>query len=465
MINNVMAILSLGILAYFLIINLYYFTTFMLSFKELIHYKIRAGFFTGDEILKAKITPPISILAPAYNEGKNIVTNIKSLLDLKYGLYEVILINDGSDDNTMAILKKEFKLVPSRRKYSTQIPTKEILAVYKSSVNEKLLVIEKLNGGKADALNAGINASIYPLFCCIDADSILEKESLLKLVHPFMEAYNSVVAAGGLIRIANDCKFKDRESIEVRTPRKLLVTFQIVEYFRAFLSGRIALGKLNCQLVISGAFGLFKKQPVIDVGGYASDAVGEDMELVVRLHHILRKNKKPCRICFVPDTACWTEAPETLKILSLQRNRWQRGLGESLVKHKEMLCNPRYGAVGMIAMPYFFFIEFLSPVVELCGYIIFITGFLTGTIALLPFITFFLLAVGLGLILSLIAILMEELTFHRYPRLKDLLILMAAAVLENFGYRQYLVFVRAKGICDWMRGKKAWGKMERKGIG
>lgn len=460
-----MQVISLLILAYFFIVSIFYIFIFLLSFKGLISHQIRTKFATTNEILKARITPPVSVMAPGYNEEKSIVASVKSLLELQYGQFEVIVINDGSKDRTMDVLKEEFKLVKTSRKYNPQLASEKIRAIYRSQTVKNLIVVDKENGGKADSLNAGINVSTYPLFCCIDADSVLEQSSLLRVVHPFMESYANIVATGGLIRVANGCKYRGKEVPDVKTSNKMLVNFQVVEYFRAFLSGRMGLSMLDCNLVISGAFGLFKKQSVIDVGGYKKGIVGEDMELVVRLHHYLRRDKKPCGIYFLPDTVCWTEVPENIKTLSRQRNRWQRGLAESLFMHIGMLCNPRYKNVGLIAMPYFFFIEFISPIIELFGYVTFILGFCMKAVSLTSFIAFFLLAVIFGLVLSLLALLMEEVTYHRYKRVRDLLKLMSAAILENFGYRQYMAVVRAKGLYDWMLGRKSWGKMERTGIG
>ncbi|MFH1620228.1 MAG: glycosyltransferase family 2 protein [bacterium] len=455
---------SLLILAYFFIVSLVYVLLFLLSFIGLVRHHLRSRFATPNEILKAKITPPVSILAPAFNEEKNIVASVRSLLNLNYGQYEVIVINDGSKDSTLETLSREFSLRKTARDYHPQLPSKEIRTIYRSRKDPKLIVVDKDNGGKADSLNAGINVSSYPLFCCIDADSVLEPDSLLLIVHPFMEAYSQVVASGGLIRVANGCRLENGKVAQINTPASWLANFQIVEYFRAFLSGRMGLSMLNCLLVISGAFGLFKKEPVIEAGGYRTDIVGEDMELVIRLHHNMRKLGKTAKICFVPDPVCWTEVPENLKMLSRQRNRWQRGLAESLTLHAGMLFNPRYGTVGLIAMPYFFFMEFLSPVIELVGYIIFAVAFTRGAVDIYAVLAFLFFAIFFGIILSLLALLLEEITFRRYPRIKDLSKLILSTILENFGYRQYIALVRGKGIIDWLRGNKKWGEMERKGI-
>ena len=447
-----------------MLISMYTLLIFCLSFVGLLQHRLKEKFATPLEIRKAKITPPVSILVPAHNEEKSIAASIKSLLNLEYGEFEVVVINDGSKDKTLDVMKEEFQLREIRQDSNHQIPTQKVNAVYRSRTCKNLIVIDKQNGGKADSLNTGINICSYPLFCCIDADSILEKHSLLRIAYPYMEAYSTVVATGGLVRALNGCTVKDGQVQTVKLSKKLIVNFQVLEYFRSFLSGRMGFSALNCLLIISGAFGLFKKQVVIEAGGYRHDTVGEDMELVVRLHHMLRKQKKNYSIQFIPDPVCWTEAPEDIGTLGRQRNRWQRGLGDSLLFHIEMLGNPRYGTVGMVSMPYFFFIEFISPIVEYVGYAFFILGIAFGTVDVRAGLLFFFLTVILGVLMSLISLLMEEITFDRYNRIRDLLRLIAAAVIENFGYRQYITFVRTKGLYDYIRGNKSWGVMKRAGI-
>lgn len=455
--------LSLLILAYFLLVNAFYVFLFILSFAGLVRHRIRKRFSTPREILKARITPPISILAPAFNEEKTIVASVQSLLALEYGQFEVIVVNDGSSDRTLEVLTGAFDLVKSSRAYHAALAARPVRAVYRSRRAPTLLVVDKENGGKADSLNVGINVSSYPLFCCIDADSVLEKYSLLEIVYPFMESYSEVIASGGLVRVANGSSFAEEGDVLPRAPKRWLVSFQVIEYFRAFLSGRMGLSMLNCLLIISGAFGLFKKQAVMEAGGYRTDIVGEDMELVARLHHLMRAKKRSYRIGFLPDPVCWTEAPETLRMLARQRNRWQRGLGESLFLHIGMLFNPRCGTAGFVAMPFFVFVEFFSPVVELFGYVLFTLAFAAGAVDARTALAFFLLAAGFGVVLSLLALFLEEITFHRYPRVSDLLRLIAASVLENAGYRQFMSLVRGKAILDLLRRQKAWGAMERSG--
>jgi cellulose synthase/poly-beta-1,6-N-acetylglucosamine synthase-like glycosyltransferase len=457
-------IISTAILLYFLGINLFYFALIVIAFAGIISHQLKAWFATANEIYKARITPPISIIAPAYNEELSIIENIKSLLQLRYKEFEVIVVNDGSTDSTFDKINSKYKLIRLAQKYYPDIPTKQVKGIYRSAVNKKLIVIDKENGGKADSLNAGINVSIYPLFCAMDSDSILEKDALLRLVHPFMENYREVIATGGLIRVINSCRYAEDGTIKASTSKNWLVNTQIVEYCRAFLVGRLGLSKLNCNMIISGAYGLFKKAPVKEIGGYRCDVVGEDMELTIRLMHVLQGMKKASRIHYIPDTVCWTEVPEKFSTLSGQRNRWHRGLIESIFLHITMLFNPRHKTVAFIGMPYFVFIELLNPIFEIAGYTVIIISFITGTLNLTYIYCFFFLTIGLGVLFTSLALIIEELFFHKYSRIKDILRLLAAAFLESFGYHQLLTLVKLKAVFDKIFGIKSWGKMERVGF-
>jgi len=284
------------------------------------------------------------------------------------------------------------------------------------------------------------------------------------VIRPYMDRFQEVVAVGGIVRVANGCRINHGIVEEVGLAKKWLPNFQVVEYLRAFLSGRVAWGAWNALLVISGAFGVFKKQPVMGIGGYSTETVGEDMELVVRLHHRLRMQKRSYRIHFIPDPVCWTEVPHQWRMLGRQRNRWQRGLGQSLYRNLTMFANPRYGSIGMLAMPYFFMVELLSPAVELFGYTLFGIAIYLGAVYWEAVATFLILAVWMGIFLSLLSVLLEEFTLHRYPRVRNLLKLLFCAVLENFGYRQMTAFFRLKGLYDFARRENAWGFIERKGL-
>ena len=407
------------------------------------------------------VMPPISLIVPAYNETTTIINSIQALLQLDYPEYEIIIINDGSSDETLETIINYFELSPFPEAYRQRISSQPVKEFYTCKQNKKLRLIDKENGGKADAINVGINASRFPLFCTVDADSILQHNSLQRIVQPFLDE-PSTVASGGTVRVVNGCSVKRGFMYKAGLPKNFLALFQIVEYLRAFLFGRLGWSPMNALLIISGAFGLFHKETVVSVGGYLSDTIGEDMELVVRLHRLLRKRKQAYRITFVPDPICWTEAPEDLKVLQHQRIRWQRGLAESLFKNIGLLFNPRAGAVGFLAFPFMLFFEWFGPLIEVFGYAIIIAGFITDYISLNVFITLMSVAIGFGMLLSATALLLEEISFHVYQRPSELFRLFLAVILENIGYRQLTSVWRLIGLFQWVFGSKAtWGKMTR----
>ncbi|MDP2956596.1 MAG: glycosyltransferase family 2 protein, partial [Longimicrobiales bacterium] len=416
-----------------------------------------------DELLGVQSFPPVTLLAPAYNEEPTCVESIRSLLTLRHPAYDIIVVNDGSRDRTLDRLSEAFALQLCARAPMAHLPSKPVRGIYRSAVHPNLWVIDKVNGGKADSLNAGLNYCRTPLFCAIDADSLLEQDSLIRISRPFLED-DRTVAAGGIIRIVNDCEVRSGTVTRIRLPRSLLARFQVLEYLRAFLAGRVGWDALNATLIISGAFGMFRRAAVVEAGGYATDTVGEDMELVVRLRRRGFESGKDHRVAFVPDPVAWTECPETVRVLGRQRDRWQRGLMESIWRHRRMLFNPRYGRVGTLAFPYFFFLEMCGPVIEGAGYLGFVLAVATGR-ASLPFILAFLaLAFAFGMALSVAAVALEELTFRRYPRARDLAQLFWLAILENVGYRQLSTYWRLKGIVSKVRGATGWGAMERRGF-
>jgi cellulose synthase/poly-beta-1,6-N-acetylglucosamine synthase-like glycosyltransferase len=406
---------------------------------------------------------PISILVPAYNEEETIAASIRSLLQLSYSEFEIIVINDGSKDGTLAALQSEFGLQPFPEALRVQIPTQPVKAVYQSAQYPNLRVIDKQNGGKADALNAGVNASRYPLFCGVDADSILQRDSLQRVVRPFLDD-NSMVATGGTIRIANGCEVSGGYLTKVGLPSNPWAMFQVVEYLRAFLFGRLGWSAMQGMLIISGAFGLFRKDVVVMVGGYRPKTIGEDMELVVRMHRVLREKRIPYNIEFVADPVCWTEAPEDRKTLRTQRIRWQRGLSESLAANWGLMFSRNGGAPGWIAFPFMILFEWLGPVVELGGYIFMAFAFWFGLVSWSAFVLFLFVAIGLGILLSASGLLLEEMSFHIYPKGSQLAKLGVTVVLENFGYRQLNSWWRLVGLYKWVvQTESTWGAMTRKG--
>ncbi|BCB05614.1 glycosyltransferase family 2 protein [Bacillus sp. KH172YL63] len=416
-----------------------------------------------EELLHLSQTKPVSILVPAYNESVGIMATVRSLLSIEYPEYEIIIINDGSTDDSLEKLIETFQLRKLKWVVRQQLETKQIRAVYQSKLYSNLIVIDKENGGKADALNAGINVSNYPYFCSIDGDSVLERTAFLKVMKPIIESDGEVIASGGSIRIANGCDIESGEIIKVGLSRSPLVIMQVIEYLRAFLMGRIGLSRHNLLLIVSGAFGVFSKRWVVDAGGY-SHTVGEDMELVVRLHRYVKEQKADKKIVYVPDPVSWTEAPESMKFLRRQRSRWHRGLFESLWIHRRLLFNPKYGSIGLVSMPYFLIIEFLGPLVELTGYIVMILSLFLGGVYLEFAILLFLLSIIYGSILSMAAVLLEEWSIRKYPKVSDIVRLFFYSLTETLWYRPLTVLWRCEGILDVLRKKRGWGEMTRKGV-
>jgi len=452
------------VLVYFLSLNTIYLFLFLVSLYEVLKFIKRTFFSDYQQILQSDMTWPISLLVPAHNEEKNIVETVRSLQLVNYGEFEIIVINDDSTDRTLRNLIDAFDLRRIDKVYRKSIPTRAIRGVYGSLTQQNILVIDKERGGKADALNAGINLARYPLFCSVDADSIIEDNALLRVVKPFMEHPGEMVAVGGIVRIANGCEVHEGRVSRIHMPPRALPIFQVVEYLRAFLTGRIGWSVMRSLLIISGAFGLYKKSEVIEVGGYDSESDTEDLELVVRLHENCRRKRKKYRIVFVPDPVCWTEVPTTFQILRRQRNRWHRGLLQSLWRHKRMMLNPKYGVIGLVTFPYFVIFEMFGPFIELTGYVTVPLAWMLGILDLRFFLLFLTLAVLYGVFLSVAAILLEEISFRRYPGWLDLARLILYGILENFGYRQILSVFKVKAFYDFVRRRRGWGDMKRRGF-
>ena len=446
---------------YFIVIYLVYAMLNIFAVFRIRRYLQVAELTAADNIFSS-LDLPVSVIVPAYNESDSIITSTRAMLQVEYPDYEVIVVNDGSTDDTLQKLIDEFSLRPFPEAYRQRLPCKEIREIYKSALYPTLRVIDKENGGsKADAMNAGINSCRYPIFCAVDADSILQPDSLRRAVRPFLEEPNTV-ATGGTVRVANGCVVRGGFLEKVGLPSNLLALFQVVEYLRAFLYGRIGWTQMNAVLIISGAFGVFDKEAVVRVGGYDTEAIGEDMELVLRLHRYFCELGEDYKITFVPDPICWTDAPEDLDTLGKQRVRWQHGLGQSLTLHKSLLFDRKSGAVGWLAIPFFYIFELFGPVVEISGYIFMAIAGLNGWVSWETAATFFCLAIGLGVMLSTSALVLEEMSFHVYPRMRDLIKLFAVAILENFGYRQITLIWRIQGLIGWLRGKvPEWGEMKR----
>lgn len=419
-----------------------------------------------NSIISTPLAPSISIIAPAYNESVTIIENIRALLSIFYNDFEVIVVNDGSKDDSLEKVIKAYDLVKVDFAVNYQVNTKEVKGVYKSKNKsfEKLTVVDKVNGGKADALNVGINISEKDLFVAIDVDSIIEPDALLKLVKPFLdETDKKIIATGGVIRIANSCLIEGGHIVKVNAPKQFLPSVQVLEYTRAFLMGRMAWSKLDGLLLISGALGLFDRNIVIKAGGYAH-TVGEDMELIVRMRRYMCENNLQYRVEYIPDPLCWTEAPSSLKILGRQRNRWTRGTIDTLKIHKKIFFNKKYGRMGTLGYPYWYFFEWLAPLVEVLGFIYLIILSFFGLVNWPYFILMLFFVYSFAMAFSSWALVFEELTFHKYEKKTDIIKLFITAHLEPIIYHPLTLIWAVKGNIDYFRGKTGWGKMERAGF-
>ena len=451
-------------LLYFVFLNTAYAVLLLLSIPELWkHWRLAADEHL-QRLLATEALPPLSLLVPAHNEEVTVSSSLLSFLTLEYPHLEVVVVNDGSTDDTMAVLLREFDLYEVPPAFTISVPTQPVRAYYRSRRHSRLLVLDKETGGKADALNAAMNAARHPFVVAVDADTVIEPDALLRLARPFLLEPN-VAAVGGTIRVANSCTVEFGRVTEARVDSRWLPGCQVVEYLRAFLFGRMGLNVLGGNLIISGAFGLFRKEYLRAIGGYRTGNVTEDMDLVVRLHRYLRENNIRAQLPFVPDPVAWTEVPTSIRVLGRQRERWHRGLVATLWEHRIMLFNPRYGRIGMIAMPFYVFGEMLAPAAEFFGWIALALGLAVGAVDRDFAVLFLLVAVGYGMLLSLWAIVLEELSFRRYSRRRDFFKLLGFAIIEGIGYRQLTVLFRLRGYWGFFRGVETWGRMTREGIG
>ena len=460
------AVISDLFLCYFIALNVTYAVLFAISFYGSGEHMRRLALGGDDIVLWSPLTPPVSVVLPAFNEAACIVNSVDALRLLEYGRLEIVVVDDGSTDETLARLDEAYDLVPSQAPIRLQLPSRPIHSVYVSRRIENLIVVSKQNGGcKADAINAGINVARFPLVCVTDADAILEKDALLRAVRPFIESPQETMAAGGTVRIINGCTVRDGRVTREGAPRNLLAALQVIEYMRAFIASRTAWSGLGGLFLISGAFGVFRRDALVEVGGFDPRAIGEDMDLVLRMHQTFRAQERRFRIVFVPDAVVWTEAPETLAGLRSQRKRWHRGLLQCLWWSRRMTLRRSQGAVGMLGLPYLWTFEAGGTVVEVVGYLVVIVGALQGQLDVAFLLLFVALSMAYGVALSVSAIVMDDARSLHSHGLLDVSLLLLCTVVENFGYRQLLAIWRFAAMIELLAGRKArWDPLERKGF-
>ncbi|WP_019240627.1 MULTISPECIES: glycosyltransferase family 2 protein [Bacillus] len=462
--ETIMLVLGWIIFFYMAYVILTYSVMLIIAFTQLRKFRKLDISERDDEYIDSMFAKPVSIIVPAFNEEAGIIDSLHSLLSLRYPQTELIVVNDGSTDTTKEKVIKYFKMRPIYKAVRVQIKTEPIKQIFQSTIHPHLFLIDKENGGKADALNAGINLSKNPYFCSIDGDSILDGNSLLRVMRPIIMSDGDVIAAGGNVRIANGLDVQLGSIFSNGLSKNSLILMQIVEYLRAFLMGRIALSKYNLVLIISGAFSVFSKKYVIEVGGYAKNMIGEDMELIVHLHRYIKEKKLKKRIEFVADPICWTETPHSLSDLRKQRRRWHQGLIESLWLHKKMTLNPKYGTIGLISFPYFWLVECLGPLAELIGYIYIIIAFFLGDIYYEFAFLLILLFIIYGSIFSIASILLEAWSLSVYPKIADLTKLLLISLTEIFWYKPFTLLFRCEGFIRFLLGRKDWGSLKRTGL-
>ncbi len=462
--NLILNIIFTVVVLYYFLINTVYLIVLFLSILQINRTKKHRYTFDLEQAFKFRLLPPVSIILPAYNEEKTIVESVTSLLFIKYPSYELLVVNDGSKDNTLQVLIDSFKLIKTDYVFKNSIQTEEVRGIYISKEYRSLVVIDKGNGGKADALNAGINISRYPYFCAIDADSILGEDALARLIIPFIHDPLRTTAVGGIVKAANGAHIEKGRLLRERLTKNPLVIFQTIEYARSFFMGRMGLSVINSLLIISGAFGLFRKEDVLKVAGYKPKSLGEDMLLVVSLHKQKLRERKPYRICFLHDSVCWTEVPSDLKTLKKQRIRWQMGLLESITENRDMFLNPRYGVVGLFSIPFYFFSEIIPPFLELIGYVIIGLGLYVGALAPQIVLYFFLVSWVYSAVHSFIGLAMEHFVVGTTLKFHHFLFKLLVSLFENLFYRQINLIYRITGVFKFFTKKREWGEMERRGF-
>ena len=454
------------LLVYFLVLNSVYLALVLVGAASVRRRRSWESTSGLSEIFANPLTPAISVIVPAHNEEASILDSVRSILRQRFPRLEVIVVDDGSTDRTFALLQEEFSLRQVDRVVPDEVEVSGRITGVHRAEDVPLIVVRKQSVGRsADAINAGINASRNPLVCMVDGDCVLEEDALLRLAAPYAEDPDRVVAVGGVIRAANGAVVENGRVSEVGMPRGWFARIQVVEYLRAFLLGRTGWARMGGLMIIAGAFGLFRRDVVVELGGMDLETVGQDAELTTRIHREMAEQGRDYRVEFVSDPLCWTEVPETELGLARQRSRWARGGAETVWRHRRMLGNPRYGFVGMVTMPFFLLFELIGPFIELAGILALSSGVAFGLVDAKFTLLVAGVAFGYGILLSLAAITVEEFSYRRYPRWRDLRITLMAGVLEWFGYRQLHLWWRIHGIVGFLLRRPArWGTAARRGF-
>ena len=462
MILEVMRWVGYGILVYFIVMQTYMVLLGLLSGRALRRSHHLNRFGRVGEMLSSKTSPPVSLLIPAYNEEVGIVDAVRSMSIVGYPRFEIVIANDGSTDNTLKTLTEAFELERVHIPYRPDIETAAVRSIYRGRGTVDITVIDKENGGRADALNAAINTARYPYVLCTDADVILDANCLVSAMQRVVEDRERTIGVGGNIRPLNGSQVELGHLIKASVPKKMIPRMQVLEYVRTFLASRPAWSAMEALPLVSGAFGVWKKSALIDIGGFAAGHLGEDMDLTMRMHRHHIDNEIPYRIVYEPSAVIWTEVPTTTRILRLQRIRWHRGLMTAVKDFLPMTFNPRYGRVGMITWAAMFLFEYLAPIIEFAGWFIIPLAVYYGALNTATLGVMLLVAFGMGLMNSLVGLLLDE-TYGYFNSPKDTSRLVVMALVENFGFRQLTLVWRIRAFFGGKKTRK-WGNMERRGV-
>lgn len=463
--RGVLDFLNDSLFFYYLASNLIYLALLVIALLSSRAHHQHLASLRLERIKLSPLTPPITIIAPAHNEEGSIIPSVRSLLRIDYPELEVVVVNDGSKDRTLQKLTEAYALEPAHILYIPHIATAAVRGIYRSAREPRLIVVDKEAGGsKADAVNAGLNAATSPYTCTVDADSMLESDALLRIMVRILEDPKRVIAAGGIVRVLNGCELVGGKIRRVRLPKSPIVVIQVIEYLRAFLIGREAWARGNMLTIISGAFGVFRRDVVLRVGGYRAESIGEDFDLVARIHRKMLEEKRAYNIAFLPDPVCWTEVPPDAKSLGRQRARWHKGLIDTLWPHRDMLFRRKYGRIGWLAFPYMWIFEFFSPVLEIVGLAAIALAGILGLLSRTFFIEFLIYGYLFAAMISVGAVLQEEVTYRRYNDWRDVARLILFCFLEQIPYRQMHLIWRLQGIWQYARGDVVWRPMQRVGL-
>ena len=459
--SGVAEIVFVVLLGYFLVLNCLYAAITAAAFVSL--RRMTRPCVDFDRLAGSAATLPVSVLVPAYNEQQVLSHAITSILASAYPEFELIVTNDGSTDETLNTVIRDFELEPCDLFHPSPIATAAVRATYRSRRHPNLWLIDKDNGGAADALNAGLNAARYPCVAHVDADCLVEPDALMRLMRPINFAPDELVVAGAHLRPANGLEVNGHGIVAKALPKRLVERFQLVEYLSAFVLNRLGWAGLNSIAVISGGCGAWPKRLLMELGGFSTENTHFDIEATIHAHAELRDRGVSYEIINVPDAIVYTQVPSTWGDLLLQRKRWQRVVFEVLRKYWRLILNPRYGYFGMLGMPYLLVFEGLGPFVEVFSYGFVIALAIAGELSAGSFVLFLCFSFGLTALIRILSLVADVLYFRSYPS-GSLVTLAVLAFFEPLIFHVVQLPHRIAAFFEFLRGHRAHEPIAREAI-